>query len=116
MVNLADHFELEEGGQLTGAKVVRDVTLAQALGGASQDPCVGRFLEFRVVRNPASPDTSRVPLQMIPNPNLSLIPVSRERTFIFGRDGINVGGDALTLGEGPWCIRTKDSAMLNADY
>jgi FtsP/CotA-like multicopper oxidase with cupredoxin domain len=116
MVNLADHFDVKEGARLNGKKVVRDVTLAEALGGASQDPCVGRFLEFRVVRNPATTDMSRVPLQMIPNPNLSLIPVSRERTFVFGRDGINVGGDALTQGEGPWGIRTDGGAMLDADY
>src|SRR5882672_4838596 len=59
LVNLADHFDVEEGPHLNGKKVIRDVTLAEALGGASQDPCVGRFLEFRVVRNPAIPDTSR---------------------------------------------------------
>jgi FtsP/CotA-like multicopper oxidase with cupredoxin domain len=116
MVNLADHFDVQEGPRLNGKKVIRDVTLAQALGGASQDPCVGRFLEFRVVRNPAIPDTSRVPLQMIPNPDLSLIPVSRERTFVFGRDGINIGGDPLTQGAGPWGIRTDGGAMLDADY
>jgi len=116
LVNLADHFEVEQGGQLNGKKVVRVLTLAEALGGASQDPCVGRFLEFRVVRDAASPDTSRVPLQMIPNPNLSLIPVSRERTFVFGRDGINASLDGATSSGGPWGIRNDGGAMLTADY
>jgi FtsP/CotA-like multicopper oxidase with cupredoxin domain len=114
-VNLADHFDKDEG-KLTGQKVVRDVTVAQALGGASQDPCVGRFLEFRVVRNPATPDQSRLPLQMIPNPNLSLIPVSRERTFVFGENGINTSFDADTSAAGKWGIGADGGAQLSADY
>ena len=114
-VNLADHFDKDQN-ELTGQKVVRDVSLAEALGGASKDPCVGRFLEFRIARNPAQPDISRLPLQMIPNPNLSLIPVSRERTFVFDENGINTSFDADTSFAGKWGIRTDGGANLNADY
>ena len=114
-VNLADHFDKDEKA-LTGQMPKRDVTLAEALGGASQDPCVGRFLEFRVVRNPATPDMSRLPLQMIPNPNLSLIPVSRERTFVFGENGINTSFDADTSFTGKWGIGVDGGAQLDADY
>ena len=35
--------------------------MAEALAGKSSDPCVGKFLEFRIVRNPAQPDESKVP-------------------------------------------------------
>src|SRR5262249_29467907 len=42
LVNLCEH---EDG---KGPK--RDLSLAEALSGQSDDPCVGRFLEFRVVR------------------------------------------------------------------
>src|SRR5262245_61912054 len=49
-VNLAEHFNPAQA-QLDGKKPVADLTLAQALSGNSPDPCVGRFLEFRVVRN-----------------------------------------------------------------
>jgi hypothetical protein len=56
-------FEL---GGLNGRKPVKDLTLAEALSGTSLDPCVGRFLEFPVVRDPARPDVSRVPDTLIP--------------------------------------------------
>ena len=42
-------------------KPAKDLSLAAALSGTSLDPCVGRFLEFRVVRDPRRPDKSRVP-------------------------------------------------------
>src|SRR5436190_11480858 len=60
MVNLAEHQD--------GKRVANDLTLAEALSGKSADPCVGRFLEFRVVRDPAQPDVSQVPAAPIPNP------------------------------------------------
>src|SRR5204862_1022217 len=53
MVNLAEHED--------GRRVADDRTLAEALSGNSSDPCVGKFLEFRIVRNPARPDVSQVP-------------------------------------------------------
>ena len=65
----------------------RILSLAEALSGSRDDPCVGRFLEFRIVRNPPMPDMSQVPATLIPNPDLSNIPVARERVFEFGRGG-----------------------------
>src|SRR3954471_16435246 len=44
MVNLAEHQD--------GKRTAKDLTLAEALSGNSADPCIGRFLEFRIVRNP----------------------------------------------------------------
>jgi len=116
LVNLADHFD-PENNELNGKKPVKDVTVAQALAG-TQDPCVGRFLEFRIVRNPAQPDQSQLPLTMIPNPDLSALPVARERTFLFGRGGQaptfpSPGDTAFT---GPWGIGTDGGAKFDADY
>ena len=47
LVNLCEHGD--------GAKPNKDLSVADALAGKTNDPCVGRFLEFRVVRNPAQP-------------------------------------------------------------
>jgi FtsP/CotA-like multicopper oxidase with cupredoxin domain len=115
LVNLADHFD-PENGALNGKKPVKDLTLAEALSGTSLDPCVGRFLEFRVVRDPARPDVSRVPDTLIPNPDLSAIPVSRERTFEFGRGANQPVFDPVTAFIGPWGIRTDKGDTLDADY
>src|SRR4029078_13025640 len=79
LVNLCEHQD--------GKKPAKDLSMAAALSGTSQDPGVGRFLEFRVVRDPARPDNSRIPDVMIPNPDLSGIPVVRERNFVFGEGG-----------------------------
>src|SRR5919206_3631630 len=75
MVNLAEH----ETGKLPS----RDLTVAEALSGTSTDPCVGKFLEFRIVRDPATPDLSQVPSTLIPNPDILAAPVARERVFSF---------------------------------
>jgi manganese oxidase len=115
LVNLAEHYD-PENGELNGKKVVRDLSLAEALAGTSQDPCVGRFLEFRVVRDPARPDVSRVPATLIPNPDLTGIPVARERRFVFGRDATNTSGDPMTSFGGPWGINTDGRGMVTADY
>jgi FtsP/CotA-like multicopper oxidase with cupredoxin domain len=112
LVNLADHAAVDDG-KLKGTKPVVDLTMAQALSGTSLDPCVGRFLEFVVVRNPARPDLSQVPATLIPNPDLP--PVARQRTFEFGRDGIQKR-IAEPAGEGPWGISTNGGETLNADY
>jgi FtsP/CotA-like multicopper oxidase with cupredoxin domain len=99
MVNLCEH---EDG---KGPK--DDLSLAQALSGRSSDPCVGKFLEFRVIPMKAGTDPSRVPSTLIPNPDLSKIPVARERTFEFGRsDG---GSDSA-----PWTIKTDGGEGLAA--
>src|ERR1700743_663123 len=68
LVNVAEHQD--------GKKPSNDLTIAQALSGQSNDPCVGAFLEFHIVRNPAKPDVSQVPATLIPNPDLSSIPVA----------------------------------------
>jgi FtsP/CotA-like multicopper oxidase with cupredoxin domain len=115
LVNLADHWD-PENGELNGRKVITNLSLAAALSGTSLDPCVGRFLEFRVVRDPAKPDASRVPDTMIPNPDLSRIPVARERTFVFGRDAQTAGGSPNTEFFGPWGTATDGGEMLAADY
>src|SRR5574342_106296 len=44
MVNLCEHRD--------GKKPAEDLSIAEALSGQSPDPCVGKFLEFRIVRDP----------------------------------------------------------------
>jgi FtsP/CotA-like multicopper oxidase with cupredoxin domain len=107
-VNLAQHED--------GRGVKDDLSLAAALSGQSEDPCVGKFLEFRVVRDPAKPDVSQVPATLIPNPDLSAIPVVRERTFQFGRGASQPSSDPNTAFHGPWGIETDGGEMLAANY
>jgi manganese oxidase len=110
MVNLAEHN--------SGRLVAKDLSLAQALSGTSPDPGVGKFLEFRIVRDPAQADVSQVPVNLIPNPALTA-PVARERVFEFGRGGnqtIPPGSNPSTSSVGPWGIRTDGGAMLNAAF
>ena len=90
--------------------------MAQALSGQSPDPGVGRFLEFRVVRDPIRPDVSQVPDTMIPNPDLSKVPVARERVFEFGRGAGQSSSNPITAAIGPWGIRTDNGATLAADF
>ena len=108
LVNLAEHQD--------GKRVANDLTLAEALSGNSADPCVGKFLEFRIVRKPATPDVSQVPAVMIPNPDLSKIPVARQRTFEFGRGANQNTNDPVSSFFGPWGIKTDDGDMLAADF
>ena len=108
MVNLAEHQD--------GKRPSDDLTIAEALSGNSQDPCVGKFLEFRIVRNPATPDVSQVPAVMIPNPDLSAIPVARQRTFEFGRGAGQDTNDPVSTFFGPWGIKTDNGDMLAADF
>jgi manganese oxidase len=116
MVNVCEHQD--------GKKPANDLTVAQALAGKSNDPCVGKFLEFRIVRNPAQPDQSQVPNVMIPNPDLSNIPVSRQRTFTFGSGASQpLSPDdpaAYTTGAGgqtgPWGVSTDGGRMMNASF
>ena len=51
MVNLCEHQD--------GKGPKHDLSLAEALSGNSDDPCVGQFLEFRIVRDPAQPESAR---------------------------------------------------------
>ena len=115
LVNLAEHYD-PENQELNGRKPVRDLSMAEALSGASLDPCVGRFLEFRIVRDPVVPDVSRVPSTLIPNPDLSQIPVARVRNFVFGRDARQTTFDPETAAGGPWGIGTDSGVALDADF
>jgi manganese oxidase len=109
LVNLAEHQD--------GKRVSKDLTLSEALSGHSQDPCVGAFLEFRIVRDPATPDQSQVPSTMIPNPDLSNIPVTRERTFEFNSGAGQTSTDPITSFFGPWGIKTDNTGpTLAADF
>jgi manganese oxidase len=115
LVNLCEHQN--------GKKPLADLTLSQALSGTSSDPCVGKFLEFRIVRDPAQPDQSQVPAVMIPNPDLSNIPVSRQRTFVFGSGAsqpLPASEETYTTGAGgqtgPWGVSTDNGPMLNASW
>jgi FtsP/CotA-like multicopper oxidase with cupredoxin domain len=108
MVNLAEHQD--------GKLVAKDLTLAEALSGNSADPCVGKFLEFRIVRDPAQPDQSVVPATLIPNPDLRKIPVTNQRTFEFGRGAGQTTNDPVTTFFGPWGIKTDGGDMLAADF
>ncbi|HKT49483.1 MAG TPA: multicopper oxidase domain-containing protein [Candidatus Angelobacter sp.] len=114
-VNLCQHQN--------GRKPNKDLSLSNALQPNQPDPCVGKFLEFRIVRDPAQPDQSQVPAVMIPNPDLSNIPVSRTRTFTFG-SGANQplppSEETYTTGsnnqDGPWGVATDNGPMLNASW
>src|SRR5260221_1282074 len=108
MVNLLAH----EDGKLPSSTL----SLSSALNGSSSDPCVGKFLEFRIVRNPAQPDQSQVPAVMIPNPDLSAIPVARTRTFKFGDGADQTTNDPVTSFRGPWGIGTDGGDKLDADF
>jgi FtsP/CotA-like multicopper oxidase with cupredoxin domain len=79
------------------------------------DPCVGKFLEFRV-REPRGADLSMNPADfvagkktMIPLPRASAneLANARHRTFEFGRSG---GTDAR-----PWTIKTDGGAAFGMD-
>jgi len=63
-------------------------------------------------------DQSQIPLTMIENPDLSSLPVARERTFLFGRGAQDptfpsTGDTAFT---GPWGIGTDGGSKFAADY
>ena len=108
LVNVTEHQD--------GKKPAKDLTVAEALSGKSSDPCVGAFLEFRIVRNPAQPDLSQVPATLIPNPDLSNVPVARQRTFEWGRGADQTTNDPDTTFFGPWGIKTDGGRMLAADF
>jgi FtsP/CotA-like multicopper oxidase with cupredoxin domain len=108
MVNLLLHED--------GTMPETTVSLSSALSGNSSDPCVGRFLEFRVVRNPAAPDVSQVPAVLIPNPDLSAVPVTRTRSFLFADGADPQSNDPVTAGRGPWGIGVGGGDAVNADF
>src|SRR5205814_2112593 len=115
MVNLAEHQ--------TGLEPDADLTIAQALSGTSCDPGVGAFLEFRIVRDPVRPDVSQVPAVLIPNPDLSHIPIAQNRTFVFDKDPNVTTNDPVTTfitgagGQRPaWGIGTDNSNNDSRDF
>src|SRR5947209_5023142 len=110
MVNLCEHQN--------GRKPNKDLSLSQALSGTSGDPAVGKFLEFRIVCDPAQPDQSVVPDTMIPNPDLSAIPVSATRTFQFGSGAKQTTFDPTSsyAGGGQWGVQTNGAGMKKADF
>jgi FtsP/CotA-like multicopper oxidase with cupredoxin domain len=108
LVNLAEHQD--------GKRVAKDLSLSDAVSGKSSDPCVGKFLEFRVVRDPATPDLSQVPKVLIPNPDLSKIPVARQRTFEFGSGASQSTKSSFSSAVGPWGVKVDGGAMLAADF
>jgi manganese oxidase len=112
LVNVAEHA--------TGRKPRTDLTVAEALSGTSLDPCVGKFLEFRIVRDPATPDKSRdlnANPHLIPNPDLTNVPVSRERTFLFGSGGTQpLPANDPAAFVGPWGVSTDGGAVFNASF
>ncbi len=109
LVNLCEHDD--------GRGPKQDLRLGDAFAGRSDDPCVGRFLEFRVMDKPAVEDQSQVPDVLIPNPTLPK--AVRERTFLFGRGGINTTYGSPSSYErqlGPWAIRTDGGEKVTADW
>ena len=108
LVNLAEHQD--------GRRIAKDLKLSEALAGGSPDPCVGKFLEFRVVLDLAYPDKSQVPDVLIPNPDLSAIPVVRERVFEFGRGAKRDTNDPVSSFFGPWGVKIDGQDMLAADF
>jgi FtsP/CotA-like multicopper oxidase with cupredoxin domain len=113
MVNLAEHQD--------GRLVSKDLSLSEAMSGNSQDPCVGKFWEFRVRGNKPVINNSRDFSKsenwgLIPNPDLSKIPVARERTFEFGRGASQTTKDPISSALGPWGVKTDNGSMLAADF
>lgn len=119
MVNLAEHQD--------GKSVSKDLSVSEAMSGNSQDPCVGRFLEFRVRGSKPAPDPSRdfskpANMYLIPNPVFDgsdgspVVPIARQRTFEFGRGATQTTKDPISSALGPWGIKTDGGTMLAADY
>jgi len=108
LVNLAEHQDAN--------LVAKDLSISEAMSGLSADPCVGKFLEFRVARDAAYPDTSQVPAVLIPNPDLSAIPIARERIFEFGKGAKQTTLNSESAATGPWGIKIDGGATLAADY
>ncbi len=108
MLNLAEHDD--------GLRVKRHRSRSEALEGKSEDPCVGKFLEFRVARNASYPDRSRIPATLIPNPDLSTIPVARTRVIEFGKGAKNPTRDPQTAFGGPWGQKIDGGVMEAADF
>jgi FtsP/CotA-like multicopper oxidase with cupredoxin domain len=106
LVNLQEHRDGKGPGQI--------LTVSGALSGSSSDPAVGACLRFQVVRNPALPDQSicpNTPITLIPNPDLSNIPIARTRQFVFDNNANQTQNDPVTsyTGGGQWGIATENT-------
>ncbi len=106
LVNLQEHRDGKGPGQI--------LTVSGALSGQSSDPAVGACLRFQIVRDPVVPDQSicpNTPITLIPNPDLSAIPVTRERLFTFDDRASQNNNDPVTsyTGGGNWGIATDNT-------
>jgi FtsP/CotA-like multicopper oxidase with cupredoxin domain len=122
LVNLQEHQNGRGPGQI--------LTVSGALSGSSSDPAVGACLRFQVVRNPALPDQSicpNTPITLIPNPDLSAIPIARTRQFTFDNNANQTQNDPVTsyTGGGNWGIAadntggsrfSRGGSALKADF
>ena len=70
------------------------------------------------MRDAAYPDTSQIPPILIPNPDLSNIPVVRERTFVFNQQPVQPGTDPVTAANDhdKWGIAVGAGQVLAADF
>jgi len=113
LVNLAEHQD--------GRRVSKHLSLNEAMSGNSNDPCVGKFLEFRVRGTVKARDNSRDfsrpgGMNLIPNPDLSQIPVARRRTFEWGRGASQTTRDPVSSALGPWGVKVDGGSMLAGDF
>src|SRR5689334_7271749 len=122
LVNLQEHQNGRGPGQI--------LTVSGALSGSSSDPAVGACLRFQVVRDPVVPDQSicpNTPITLIPNPDLSAIPVTRQRQFTFDDRASQNQNDPVTsyTGGGNWGIAadntggsrfSRGGSALKADF
>jgi manganese oxidase len=89
------------------------LSVSQALSGTSCDPCVGRFLRFKVIGPPPQSDqsvnTDTSPVALIPNPTLPT--VVRQRRFVFDNRASQNQNDPVTTytGNGQWGIATENT-------
>jgi FtsP/CotA-like multicopper oxidase with cupredoxin domain len=101
--------------QTNGRKPDADLSLQDALKGDPNDPVVGKFLEFRIVRKPAQADQSQVPSTMIPNPVLP--PIVHTRSFLWARGATQTTPPSQSSFVGPWGVQTDNQGpVLDADY
>ena len=57
-----------------------------------------------------------MPDTLVPNPDLSKIPVAAQRTFEFGRGADQTTSDPISSFFGPWGVKTDGRDMLAADF
>jgi FtsP/CotA-like multicopper oxidase with cupredoxin domain len=111
LYNLMEHKD--------GRRPERTVPLSSALtAGASADPAVGAFMEFRVVAmpigsvdrsmNPADYTEGKKKMIPLPMPSGAELATAKRHLFQFGRSG-------STSDENPWTIKTDGGPGYNMD-